>query len=251
MELSVDTSSHVPLYIQIYEGLRILIEGGRLKAGDQLPTESELRDQLGVSRMTVRQALSELVKDGLIVRKRAKGSFVARSRREVTLVRDILRSFTEEAVGYGAHLETRVLAQEVVPAGGRVAQELQVASGTKVVMLRRLRILDGEPIALETSHLRYDRFPLLATKDLTDASLYRVLKEQYGVSPCESVDSYAAGPPTAGESQTLDLEPDSAVWHCQRTSLDGDGGVVEYTESTFRLGRFRFTVRRRAIAQGE
>ena len=54
MELSVDTSSHVPLYIQIYEGLRILIEGGRLKAGDQLPTESELRDQLGVSRMTVR-----------------------------------------------------------------------------------------------------------------------------------------------------------------------------------------------------
>ena len=245
MELSVDSSSHVPLYVQIYEKLRILIEGGKLTAGDQLPTESQLRDQLGVSRMTVRQALSELVKDGLIVRKRAKGSFVARSRREVTLVRDVLRSFTEEAASYGSHLETHVLAREIIPGEGKVARELRVASGTKVVMLRRLRVLDGERIAVETAHLVFDRFPLLATIDLTDASMYRTLRERYGVSPWESIDSYAAGPPTAAESKVLGLEPGSAVWHCQRTSLDSEGEVVEFTESTFRLDRFRFTTRRR------
>lgn len=251
MELSVDTSSHVPLYFQIYERMRILIESGKLKAGDKLPTEANLRDQLGVSRMTVRQALSELVKDGLIVRKRAKGSFVAKTRREVPLVRDVLRSFTEEAGRYGRHLQTRILAQEIVLAEGRVAQELQVASGTRAVMIKRLRILDGEPIALETSYLLHDRFPLLATLDLTDASLYCTLKERYSVAPWESIDSYAAGPATPAERKALGLEPCDAVWHCQRTSLDSDGGVIEYTESTFRLDRFRFTTRRRAVPSDE
>ena len=251
LELTVDSASHVPLYIQIYEQMRILIETGKLKAGDQLPTESALRDQLGVSRMTVRQALSELVKDGMIVRKRAKGSFVAKSRREVPLVRDVLRSFTEEAANYGRRLETQILAQEIVPAEGRVAQELQVASGTKVVMVRRLRVLDNERIAVETSHLIHGRFPLLATLNLTNVSMYRTLKERYGVSPWESVDSYAAGPPTAAECKVLGLEPDSAVWHCLRTSFDRDGGVIEYTESAFRLDRFRFTTRRRAVGADE
>jgi len=201
--------------------------------------------------MTVRQALSELVKDGLIIRKRAKGSFVAKSRREVPLVRDVLRSFTEEATRYGRHLETRILAQETVPAEGRVAQELQVLSGTRVVMIHRLRILDGEPIALETSYLLHDRFPLLAKLDLTDASVYRTLKEKYGIVPWESLDSYAAGPPTPAENKALCLEPGAAVWHCQRTSFDGDECVIEYTESTFRLDRFRFTTRRRALPSDE
>jgi GntR family transcriptional regulator len=81
--------------------------------------------------------------------------------------------------------------------------------------------------------------------------MYRTLKEKYGVLPEESIDSYAAGPPTTSEARALGLEPGSAVWHCQRTSFEVDGQVIEYTESTFRLDRFRFTTRRRAIHAGD
>lgn len=250
-ELTINSTSPVPLYYQIYEQIRILIETGKLKTGEQLPTEADLRDQLGVSRMTIRQALAELVKDGLIIRKRAKGSFVASSRREIPVVRDVLRSFTEEAVKYGQRLETHIQAQEVVPAAGKVAHELQVPSGTRVTMLRRMRVVDGEPIAIETSHFPYDRFPLLASMDLNNTSTYKVLQEHYGALPDESVDSYAAGPPTPAEAKALGLDPNGAVWHCQRTAYDNGGSAVEFTESTFRLDRFRFTTHRRRIDSAE
>jgi GntR family transcriptional regulator len=246
-DLAIDGNSPVPRYIQIHEQLRVLIETGKLRTGEQLPTEAELREQLGVSRMTVRQALAELVKDGLIYRRRAKGSFVARSRREVPFAADGLRSFTEEAEAYGQRLETRVLTQDVVPAAGRAAQQLHVPPGTRVVVLRRLRVVDGEPIATEVSHFPYDRFPLLASADLTNRSVYHLLEDHYGSLPQEAVDSFAAGPPTVAEAKALGLDAAAPVWHFQRTAYDGNGCAVEYTEATFRLDRFRYTTHRRRV----
>jgi GntR family transcriptional regulator len=247
LELRVDAASPIPLYFQICEQMRALIEGGRLKPGDQLPTESELRQHLGVSRMTVRQALAELVRDGLIIRKRAKGSFVARSRRDVPVVHDALRSFTQEAIRFGQTLETRILGQEVIPASGKVARELEVPIGMRVIMLQRLRVMDGLPTAVEVSHYPYERFPAVATLDLTNRSVYELLDKEYHALPQEAVDTFAAGPPTPAETRCLGLEPNVAVWHCQRTAFDGAGRPVEYTESTFRLDRFRFTTRRRRL----
>lgn len=246
-ELTIDSTSPIPLYYQICEQFRILIQTGKLKPGDKLPTEAELRDQFGISRMTVRQALSELVREGLIVRKRAKGTFVAQSRREVPLDLEGLRSFHEEAVKYGDRLTTRILEQQVIPAAGKVAKELQLPLGSKVTMLCRLRVVDGEPIAIETAHFPYDRFPLLGTMDLNNVSTYAVLDREYQCRPEEAIDSFTAGPPTAAEAKMLNIEPSCAVWHCERTAFDRSGCPIEFTEAAFRLDRFRFTTRRRRL----
>ncbi len=125
-KLKVDPSSAIPLYVQVRQAIRSQITSGDLKPGDMLPGEVALGEQLGISRLTVHRAMRELVGDGLLVRQRSRGTFVAVPRRDKVLVEGPLFSLTEELTRDGLEFSNRILAQEVVAASERSGQRFRL-----------------------------------------------------------------------------------------------------------------------------
>ena len=174
---TIDFSSNIPYYIQLIEVLREKIDLGDWQDGDQIPSEPDLCEVYGVSRTVVRQALRELELEGIIIRRKGKGTFVAEPKISESLAQK-LTGFYQDMVEPGHNPITQVLRQEVVPATEKVASYLGVDPGTQVIDIKRLRYVNNEPIVLVTSYLPYDLCPQLADVDLTDQSLYAYLEDE-------------------------------------------------------------------------
>ena len=243
-DFSIDKQIPIPYYYQIEEWLRGLIASGQLEPGDMLPGEVQLSKRLGVSRLTVRRALEDLVSEDLLIRKRAKGTFVARSRRPVA-IGERLMGLTEEMAKDGLIVRSRVLNQELVPATDEVRRELQLAWRDPVILIRRLRSVDERPIVIETCYHPYQRFPELLTLDLTDRSTYEILDKKYDALPQEAQDSFIASVATADEASLLDIDEGAPVLRLKRTATDKNNQPIEFTQSVFCADRYRFVVRYR------
>src|SRR4030042_4472176 len=149
MNIRVDKTSAVPYYQQIKDAVTSLIPSGTLKPGDMLPTEFSLSEQLGVSRLVVHRALRELVTEGLLLRQRSKGTFVApRAHRGYTVVGPLF-GMTESFAREGLSPQNQILVQEVIPAIGDIRSELGLSAGALVGHLYSVRLVDGLPFAIE------------------------------------------------------------------------------------------------------
>ena len=162
----IDRANPLPYYVQLKEALRERIERGDWRQGDQLPSEPELCHSFNVSRTVVRQALQELEYEGLIVRERGKGTFVAAPKISESLVQR-LTGFYQDMVNLGHIPVTRVLKQEIVPASHKTAAYLQLEEGSSVIQIDRLRYIDDEPIVLVTTYLPYSICPSVLKVQLT------------------------------------------------------------------------------------
>ncbi len=147
----LDPYNHLPLYVQLRDALRKQVETGQWKVGSQVPTEAELMKTYRVGRATVRQALQELVNQGLLYRKQGKGTYVSRPRQEDDI--ESLISFTAEMTARGVTPSARVLGVWVIVPPAEIREQLALRDNEKAVRLERLRFGDGVPIALELSHL--------------------------------------------------------------------------------------------------
>jgi len=250
MNFVVEKDSAVPYYHQIKLGVRSMITCGDLKAGDMLPSETSLAEQWGISRLVVHRAFRELVSEGLLVRKRSVGTFVAPPTGHTYAVTGPLMSITEQGEAYGVHIGNQVLKQEVVPAPSAVSGSLAMPEGAAAVHLVNLRTIQGMPLCLEDTYLPAGRFPLLADTDLNDRSLYAALRELYDAYPTRAVDILGAGIATREEARLLGIIRGSAVLRAQRTSIDKNGNPVEYTVSVLHAERFRFIVRIDSMLMG-
>jgi GntR family transcriptional regulator len=242
LSFSVDKHSPVPYYYQIEEWLRSQITGGALQPGDQLPGEVALGEQLGVSRIVVRQALNDLAHAGLIERRRALGTFVARPRRVVPISRQSLRGLTEDLAAEGLSVRSRVLSQELLPAAGEVMRELQVPRGTQVLLIRRLRSVQDAPIVIESSYHPHARFPELLHMDLSDRSVYEVLERVYDARPVHARDRFVAEAADRESAELLQIEPGDPVMRYKRTARDKSGKVMEFTVSLYRADQYQFVI---------
>src|SRR3712207_432616 len=148
---TIDAKSPVPKYYQLKEIIQAMIEAGELKEGEVIPPERELCEVYGISRMTARQAVMELVNEGLLFREQGRGTFVAGKKIQQETAR--LASFTQDMRARGMEVSSLVLEVEVERAGPVVSRMLRVAPGEKIIRLRRLRNAGGEPMALETSQI--------------------------------------------------------------------------------------------------
>lgn len=238
MPLQIDKKSPVPIYYQIQEQLREAIQFGDLRPGDALPNEEDLAANLGISRMTVRHALTELAREGLIRRERGRGSFVERQRPLTVAATGLLMSYSE--IFAGQQVSSRVLSQSVEPADDRAAHELGLAPGEPIVRVRRLRLLDGAPMSLETGCYPHRRFGPLAEFDLSARSVYRILEEEFGVRPEEAVEVVELARATAYEAELLAVPVGAPVFLARRTSYDSARRPVEYTKAIARSDRHRF-----------
>jgi GntR family transcriptional regulator len=240
---SIDKDSPVPLYYQIEEWLRGQIANGQLKPGDMLAPEIALSEQLGVSRLTLRQALTNLSNDGLLIRKRAKGTFVAPQRSNITFKRDHLMGVTDEVSSEGLSVSSQVLEQVIIPATGILSSELQLTNRDLVIRIQRLRSISNEPIVIETSCHPYQLFPELLHMDLTDQSIYAILQEKYDSRPHEAQDSFVASVASQEEAQLLEIDQGAPVMRFQRTGFNKQGLPMEFTRSVYRADRYQFVIR--------
>lgn len=226
----------ISLYYQVAEVLREKILSGEWRPGDQIPTEDELCQLFQVSRTTVRYALSTLVSEGLIFRKQGQGTYVA----EPTLEQGSpqLLGFTEEMTQKGAHPGSRVLAVERVSASEKVAEKLHLQVGEFVIMIKRLRLVNNEPIGIQTAYVPFNLCPELLNEDLS-GSLYALLERKYQIHLCSAKDTYYVGMLKKEEAELLEVPPGSAAFVVERITVTPDGTPVEYVRSFMRGDRYK------------
>jgi GntR family transcriptional regulator, N-acetylglucosamine utilization regulator len=240
----IDRQTKVPLYHQIGRTLRQLIEDDQLHPGEGIPSEWELAGLCGVSRLTVRRALDELVRDGLLIRRHGVGTFVANLREAQIYPSEL--SFTKNMQQVGRTPSSQVLGLQVVTATPELAQCLDLEAGAPVFELVRVRLVDGEPLMLENTYLSQERFPDLAHADLSNGSLYSFLSEQYHVEIFALDQSLEPALLTDWEAGLLGVRSGSPAILSGIVGLTADGVPMEYTWSVTRgdRGRFYFHVRK-------
>ena len=233
----LDKHSFEPLYYQMQMQLEQKIRSGQFAVHDPLPGEAELSRIFGVSRMTSRQALQGLTTDGFAYRERGRGTFVCATKVEKHIAH--LLGFSAEMRLLGLKASTKVLAMATVPATAQVAASLEVAPHSMVMRLHRLRLANGEPIAIEQVWIPLERFPGIEKINFTRMSLYETLKERYGVTIGSANETIEARGATKDEAALLSIAVKSSLLLVSRTLLDAEGGPVELAHSMYRGDRYR------------
>lgn len=231
----IDPSAPLPKYLQLRAILLEMIEEERLPVDAPVPSERELCRRFGVSRMTVRQAVDQLVAEDRLRRIPGKGTFVARPKIELALQ---LTSFTEDMRARGMVPGSRDLDRRVVRASAHLAKELGIQPGEEVHFIERLRTADGEPLSIERAHIPVKLAPDLADYDLSDKSLYELLERRYGLVMDAGELTIDGGLADPSDADLLKLPRGGAVLLLQRRSFSG-GVCAELGVSTYRADRYQ------------
>lgn len=219
-----------------------------MSTGDQFPPERDLAQELGVSRMTLRRAIDELVTRGAVRRRHGSGVFVLGPKLDQSLMAS---SFTEDMRARGLRPGARTLAFDVVAAGSRVARRLQIAETDEVAKISRLRLADDEPIALEQLNVPRQLFLDLEAQDLEDRSFYVFLKERCGLTVARSVQTIEPTILDAQEAQHLEVPPNTPALMFERTSWSADDEPIEFVRSIYRGDRYKLHIELSTPAQAE
>jgi GntR family transcriptional regulator len=207
-----------------------------LGVGDSIPSERQLGVDLGVSRLTVRAALDELVREGYLVRRRGAGTFVAAPK--VAKGIDI-NSFSDDMRARGMTPASRTLDLRVVPAGARLGRILHVSPAEPVVAVKRLRLADGDPMAIELLHVRQSLVPGMTAADLEENSFYDLLASRYDLSIVGGSQTIEPTVTNEEESSALGVPLHSPALLFERVTRSASGDIVEFTSSTYRGDRYR------------
>ena len=208
----------------------------QLAVGDAIPSERQLSTDLGVSRLTVRAALDDLAREGYLVRRRGAGTFVSEPKiaQELTMT-----SFTDDMQRRGMRPASRTLELRVSPAGARLGRLLHVSPSEPIVVASRLRLADGETMAIETLHVRETHVPGLTAKDLEQHSFYELLLDRYGIVIAGGTQMIEPTVTDEEESRALGVPLHSPAFRFERVTHSQTGEIVEFVESIYRGDRYR------------
>lgn len=226
-----------------------LVRADSLPVGSRLPAERQLASALGISRMTLRQALDTMQHEGRLIRAVGGrgGSFIAEPRASVDISN--LMGLSAQLLKSVHSASSRLLNAETGPAGKLVAEALQLPPDAEVHRIRRLRYAASTPVVLEDSHFPADLFPGLLSRHLT-GSMYAVMGEEYGLAPFSSVEELNPSVAGLANSKLLEISPSAPVLTIKRTALCEDGRPVEYSEDVIRTDRLRIVVSGRVDPSG-
>jgi GntR family transcriptional regulator len=237
----IDFSSYIPYYVQLIRLIKGQITSGNWKPGDQIPGEPDLCELYGISRTVVRQALRELEIEGLVIRRKGRGTFVAQPKLNESLVQK-LTGFYEDMVARGHTPVTRTLNHSVVPATDKIAQWLEIAPGAKVFDIQRLRSIDDTPFQLVSSYLPFDLCPQLENVDLTNRSLYNFLENECGLVIARGRRYIEAVAANETEARLLEIERGAPLVMLDSISFLDTGRPIEFFHAVHRGDRARFEV---------
>jgi GntR family transcriptional regulator len=230
-------ASYLPQYRQIEQVLRERLAA--MRPGERLPSDAELCTEFGVSRMTARNAMQRLAEDGLVRREPGRGSFVAqlpahrRANRLMTFTREMLRA--------GRVPSSRILTRTVRPSTTTEAEALELRPRDPVVHLRRLRLADDQPIALESAVLVADSAPVVLTADLEHGSLHETLTRA-GFGLRRGIATIGAARATAEDARLLGIRVGDPLLVERRAIADDEGRRIETTESRYPADRYGLEV---------
>jgi GntR family transcriptional regulator len=222
---------------QLKRGLQAILQ--QTGDGMRLPPERELAERLGVARETLRRALQEMQAEGVLQRRQGAGTFVAGQSWVKPL---LLRSFTEDMRERGLLASSVLLSTRTQRADAKVATKLKAVPGSQVFEIRRLRLANGEPMALEHAFLRVDRLPGFDPACLATQSLYEVLARDHGIQVRNAAQEIQATVVTEDEACLLDVAAFSPALLVERQVFSTEGEPVEYGKSLYRADRYRFEV---------
>jgi GntR family transcriptional regulator len=241
---SIDKSSPVPIYVQLKDILRAAIEDERIASNERIPSENDLSTEFNISRMTVRQAIRELVREGLVYARRGEGTFVSTANHTQMLVK--LDGFSTQMAKEGHAVRSQVLRVELVHSADGHAEAftgLGESPEGALVMMERVRFLDNEPFALERSYLNQHNGAHLLAREFDETfSIYRFLASERGTVLFRAEHSLEPKLADTGTAATLQIEPGSPVLFVRGTTYSVTGGAVEYLEGIYRGDRYTFRV---------
>lgn len=236
--MELDKHSPIPLYFQLVELIREQIRAGELVPGGQLPPERVLSERHHISRMTTRQAITYLIREGTLISEHGRGTFVA----EPKLTYDTfhLLGFTEEIVQRGGKAVSRVIEQALVEPPPPIANALALPSGAKALKLLRLRLSEATPLLLETIYVPAARAPGLEHEDLAGQSLYSVLEQHYGVTMARARQSLEATVANVYEHELFGIPAGMPMILLEGVTFDTRDEPVEYFKAIYRGDRWKF-----------
>ena len=238
---AIDKASPVPYYYQLRQLLERAVTSGALAVGDQIPTEAALCEWYGVSRTVVRQTLSDLERQGLVTRIKGKGTFVATPKLSEHVAQS-LTSLYEDLTSRGERLETKVLRLEVQPVSPHVAEMLGLAESERLVLLERLRVVNGEPWVVTTAHMPYALCAPIVELDMSQRSLFQTYERELGFKLQRGhriIESDLAGKQIA---EHLEIEEGAPVLVFKGVTYLEDDRPIEYFVGIHRGDRSRFEV---------
>lgn len=243
MEYSIDFSDPMPLYHQVKEDLYLKIQQGELKPGNKMPTEKELMNRYNVSRITVRNAILALVNQGLLVRQRGIGTFVAKPK----AVRFFpgVTSFTEDMKAKGMKSGRRLLSFKEIIASPSLIKKMELRHAERVVQIERLMFADDEPIAIHFISIPMRIWALvdISVEDLKQKSLYQMIEQNSNIRLEEAEENIEGGLADSKNAKLLGIKENSPILLVERFVRTNNGEVMEYSNNTYRADRYKYNIK--------
>ncbi len=235
----IDRDDHQKLYSQLYDILKRKIESGEWSVGSQIPTEEDLCKMFNVSRATVRTAILELVRQGYLKRQQGKGTFIFRN--VISEGLSMLTSFRESLFEESLHFSTSILARTVMMPVDDLDSKLDIPEDKHIIYIKRVRLIDGEPIMLQESYVPYHICPLLLEDDIEQTSLLDLFEKKYGIRITKIKNGIDIAYLNIDESRVLGLPENSAALLLTQYFYSGDT-IFMYTRSVKRPDKFQISI---------
>ncbi len=222
-QLDHDNNRQMPLHSQFEAQMKEHILSGVWKPGEQIPSERDLMAQTGLSRTTIRQVIAALVHENILEKAHGAGTFVKHPRFEQPL--NVAYSFSEQLRKLGFQLHDTILDRHLIVADSALAERLQIAKGSQVIYVHRLRLLSGTPVMVSKAYIPYHLCPNLLD-DPFDQSLYRILVERYDLPIIRATEKLEAMHPDRDLTQMLRLPPRIPLMYVERIAITRDDVVL-------------------------
>lgn len=239
-DFEIDKASVVPLYHQIQEILLEKIESDEFRAHDKLPSEHDLMDQFEISRATAQRVLNQLVNMGMAYRIQGKGTFVSDS--SITYSVTASLSFSSEIIGSNKMPRSRLVDSKEIMAEDWLAEKLEVGEGSPIYFIQRIRYADDIPMAIQNSYLPEELVPGLINKKFHDGSLFRTLKNEYGLEVGTASEILKTKNASSREAKFLNISAGDAVFSLERITRLDSGEVIEFVQSVMRGDKSKFAI---------
>jgi len=233
-------SSH-PLNNQIKNALLSAIDNSDISPGEKIPSLEDLSQRYGVNRMTARQAGQELVREGRLYTVIGKGTFVSK-KTKIEPPMNSVWGFSDSFSSTEGDNLSRLLSMEILKPDDEIAEKLKISKDNKIYKLSRLRLIDQKPVAVEFSHLPFDRFPNLDQYDWNSVSLYATLCKTYKVKLSHGKQFVEAGCASSNIASLLEVQPKSPVLIMDRLIESDKGWHVEYAHTYYRADCIRLLI---------
>ena len=237
MKIKIKDNSILPIYYQIYQQLKEYIDNKKIKSGEKLPSERELEKLLGASRVTIRKAIKDLISDGFCFKKRGKVIFVSEKR--IKFEMEAVKGLTNRIKSLGMEIITEIISQKILQCNTTFSGYLEVPIKSKILYLKKLRLINKEPLIVENIYLSLDTMPKLEKNDFR-GSLYEIIKEKYGFYPNHTKGSIISKLVSEENSKLLNVPLNFPVIEKKVIVYTKNNIPIEFVKGFYCSNRFEF-----------